>query len=315
MRYFLKKLITLVLTLLCISFITFLAFQVIPGDSAAVSLGKDASQEQIEALREARGLNAPVPVQYVRWLSGMLSGSMGESSAYSMPVRELLAGRFTVTMGLGVLSLILIVLFSVPIGILTSKKEGGILDRIITVFNQICMSVPPFFLGILITLLFGFALKWFVPGNYIPAGESFFGYIQYLLFPAMAVAVPKIAMLVKMLRSSILREKGLDYVRTARSKGNTENRILYHHILRNACIPFITFFGMVAADVLAGSMIIEQVFNLPGLGRLLIVSIGNRDYPVVQVIVVYMAALVLLINFLVDLAYRRVDPRIGKGEA
>ncbi len=172
------------------------------------------------------------------------------------------------------------------------------------------MAVPAFFLGIIITLIFGRILRWFSPGGYVSPGEDFFGYLSYMLFPAISVAIPKIAMTVKFLKTSVLRELKLDYVRTARSKGNTERAILWGHVLKNALIPVITFMGMVVADVLAGSIVVEQVFNLPGVGRLLITAISNRDYPVVEAVVVYIASVVLIVNFIVDLLYQKVDPRV-----
>ena len=310
MKYFIKKFCTLIITLFIISFVTFLAFQVIPGDSAVTALGTDASPEQVEALRESYGLNKNIAERYGDWLFHAARGDFGESVNYGIPVGELVGDRFFVTAGLGILSILIIVVLSLPLGILSAKKEGGLWDRLITLISQIGMAVPPFFLGMLITLLFGIVLKWFIPGRYVSFSESPAGYLHYMIFPALAIAVPKTAMMVKFLRSSVLRQMKSDYVRTARSKGNTENKVLYRHVLKNALIPVITFLGMVIADVLAGSIIIEQVFNLPGMGRLLIVGISNRDFPVVQAIVLYIAVLVIMVNFIVDMIYRLIDPRI-----
>lgn len=310
MKYFIKKFCTLIITLFIISFVTFLAFQVIPGDSAVTALGTDASPDQVEALRESYGLNKNIAERYADWLFDAVRGDFGESVNYGIPVRKLVGDRFFVTAGLGILSILIIVMLSLPLGILSAKREGGLWDRLITLISQIGMAVPPFFLGMLITLLFGIVLKWFTPGRYVSIRESPAGYLHYMIFPALAIAVPKTAMMVKFLRSSVLRQMKSDYVRTARSKGSTENRVLYRHVLKNALIPVITFLGMVIADVLAGSIIIEQVFNLPGMGRLLIVGISNRDFPVVQAIVLYIAVLVITVNFIVDVVYRLIDPRI-----
>ena len=223
---------------------------------------------------------------------------------------ELLTAILPATVGLAAISIILIIVISVPLGLLCSRKEGGAADRAVTILTQTLMAVPAFFLGIIITLVFGLILKWFQIGGYIDPKANFTGFLQYMIFPAAAVAVPKIAMTVKFLKTSVLRELKLDYVRTARSKGNTERVVLWRHVLKNALIPVITFMGMVIADVLAGSIVIEQVFNLPGVGRLLVVAIGNRDYPVVEAVVVYIAAVVLIVNFIVDLLYQKVDPRV-----
>lgn len=312
MKYIIKKFSALIITLFVISFLSFFAFQVIPGDSALVSLGTNATKEELESRREELGYNKSIPERYLNWLTKALKGDFGDSTSYNMPVNQLLAGKFSVTIGLGMMSILFIVIISVPIGILSSKRNQDSSKIGISLLMQIGMAIPPFFLGMIITLLFGLILKWFTPGNYIPPSEHFFGYIRFMIFPALAIAIPKIAMMVKFLRSSIDRQLALDYVRTAKSKGNTKTQVLYHHVLKNACIPVITFLGMMIAEVMAGSIVIEQVFNMPGLGRLLVVAISNRDFMVVQVIILYIAALVMIVNFLVDIAYQWVDPRLRR---
>ncbi|MBQ9119549.1 MAG: ABC transporter permease [Lachnospiraceae bacterium] len=310
MRYYIKKIVSLIMVLFLVILLTFLAFQVIPGDGALAKLGVDATEEAIEALRESLGLNKSIPARFVDYFKGILHGDFGISYQYDQPVAELVAARMPATLGLALISILLIVVVSLPLGLLCSKKENGTVDNIITLLTQTLMAVPAFFLGILITLIFGLTLRWFMPGRYVAPAEDFGAFLRYMIFPATAIAVPKIAMLVKFLKTSVIRELKLDYVRTARSKGNTDRAVLWKHVLKNALIPVITFMGMVIADVLAGSIVIEQVFNLPGLGRLLVVAIGNRDYPVVQAIVIYIASVVLIINFIVDLLYQKVDPRI-----
>ena len=310
MRYYVKKIVSLIMVLFLIMLLTFIAFQVIPGDGAISRLGVDATDEEVEALREALGLNRSLPKRFFSFLGGAVHGDFGKSYQYSKPVSELLTARLPATVGLAAISIILIIVISVPLGLLCSRKEGGAADRAVTILTQTLMAVPAFFLGIIITLVFGLILKWFQIGGYIDPKANFTGFLQYMIFPAAAVAVPKIAMTVKFLKTSVLRELKLDYVRTARSKGNTERVVLWRHVLKNALIPVITFMGMVIADVLAGSIVIEQVFNLPGVGRLLVVAIGNRDYPVVEAVVVYIAAVVLIVNFIVDLLYQKVDPRV-----
>lgn len=310
MRYYVKKIVSLIMVLFLIMLLTFIAFQVIPGDSAVSRLGVDATPEAIEALRESLGLNKSLPERFFSFLGGAVRGDFGDSYQYGKPVGELLASRLSVTIWLAVLSILMIVCLSIPLGLLCSRKENGLADRIITMVTQTLMAVPAFFLGIIITLLFGLVLKWFVPGAYVPMKEDFGEFFHYMIFPAVAIAVPKIAMTVKFLKTSVLRELKLDYVRTARSKGNGERAILWRHVLKNALIPVITFMGMVIADVLAGSIVVEKVFNLPGIGRLLITAIASRDYPVVEAGVVYIASVVLIVNFIVDLLYQKVDPRV-----
>lgn len=310
MKYIIKKMITLIITLLAVTFLTFIAFELVPGDSTLIQLGTDATQEQIEALREQMGYNDPALVRYGRWLSRAIVGDFGESTKYDQPVSELIKERFPVTIGLALVSILITVLISLPLGMFTSKKEDTRLEGVYRFFTQLGMAIPPFFLGILITLIFGLVLKWFTPGAYIAPEESLSGFISYLIFPAVAIAIPKITMLVKFMKTSVKRQLTLDYVRTAKSKGSTLNRVLYRHVLKNALIPVITFLAMLIADVFAGSMVVEQVFNLPGLGRLLVVAISNRDYPVVQAIVIYIATVVLVMNFAVDVLYRVIDPRV-----
>lgn len=313
MKYLLKKLITLIITLLFISFLSFAAFSVIPGDAALTKLGKDATEEQLMMMREEMGLNDPLPIRYVNWLKNALQGDFGESYQYdNTPVSELLAVRLPVTVLLAVMALGIILICAVPLGILCARYAGSWIDVIINQLSQIMMAIPAFFLGVLLTYIFGLVLQLFQPGNFIPLEESFSDAMKYLFYPAVAVAIPKIAMVVKFLRNSIISELNKDYVRTARSKGNTENGILYGHVLKNAMIPVITFLAMVVAEILAGSIVVEQVFSVPGVGRLLITAISSRDYPVVQAVVLYVTAVVVILNFAVDVLYQVLDPRVKR---
>lgn len=311
MKYLIKKIITLMITLLLISFLSFAAFSVIPGDAALTKLGKDATEEQLMMMREEMGLDKALPVRYVNWLLGALHGDFGESYQYDdTQVSDLLKIRLPVTLLLAIMAFVIIFVLSVPLGILCARFAGGWLDMLMNQICQIVMAVPAFFLGILITYLFGLILHFFQPGNFVSPSENLIGSIRYLFYPALAVALPKIAMVVKFLRNSILGELHKDYVRTARSKGNTEHGLLYGHVLKNAMIPVITFMAMVIAEILAGSIVVEQVFSVPGVGRLLITAISGRDYPVVQAVVLYVTAVVVILNFLVDVLYQVLDPRV-----
>jgi len=310
MKYFTKKIITLLFTLFFISLAAFLVFQIIPGDPAAMLLDMDATEEQIEAMREQMGLNRPLLVRYSSWVAGFLKGDLGTSYQYQIPVAELLKNKLPVTFALAGVTFLLILFLSLPFGILQVRFADTKSGTLLHLINQSIMAIPSFFLGIVIILIFGLILKWFTPGNYISYTEDKKGFLLYLIAPAMAIAVPKAAMVVKFLRNSVLEQSKNDYVKTAYSKGNTERRTLYRHILKNACIPVITILGMMAAETMAGSIVVEQVFNLPGLGRLLVASIGSRDYPVVQAILVYIASIVVILNGMVDVLYRFFDPRI-----
>jgi len=310
MKYVVKKMGVLIVMLFLVSFITFIAFSVIPGDSAVVALGTDATEEAIEMLRESLGYNDPITVRYVHWVKQVLAGDFGISQQFKTPVSQLIGEKLPLTISVAVLAIIMITAVGIPLGLWLAKAKNQKLKSAIGFITQIFMSIPPFFMGMVLTLVFGIVLKWFTPGDYAALEENPGAYFGYLCYPAIAIALPKISMTAKFTASSVCREMDLDYVRTAYSKGNTRNQVFRKHILRNAMMPVVTFMGMVIADVLAGSIIVEQVFNLPGLGRLLVTSIGNRDLFVVQAIVLYIITVVLVINFLVDIIYQVLDPRV-----
>ncbi|MBQ4218815.1 MAG: ABC transporter permease [Butyrivibrio sp.] len=311
MKYIIKKVISMIITLVVVSLCVFLAFSIIPGDPALKKLGTEASPELIAQTREQMGLNDPVIVRYFKWFGAFLQGDMGKSYNYSVPVAGMILNKIPITLTMAIMSFLLTIVVSIPMGIITAKHEGGILDRVVTVINQVIMAVPPFFSGILITFIFGMIFKLFKPGGFISYSEDFAGFVGYLIFPSIAVALPKIAMTVKMLRGSVIDEAKKDYTRTAYSRGNNTNGVLYRHVLKNALIPVITFLGMLLADMIAGSIVIEQVFGIPGISRILLTSISNRDYPVVEAIIMGIAMIVIVTNLLVDIIYRIVDPRIG----
>ncbi|MEG0876024.1 MAG: ABC transporter permease [Oscillospiraceae bacterium] len=310
MRYVLKRLGLFILTLLIISFVVFFAFQIIPGDPTARMLGTQATPEKIAALREELGLNAPAILRYFRWLGDFITGDFGMSFSFNMPVSQLLSGKLFITSALTLLSFIMVVVVSIPLGILLARFANSIPDRIFMVINQIIMSIPPFFVGIVFTYVFGLVLKMFTPGDFIQHSENAAGFWGYLFFPAIAIALPKCAMVVKLLRSSMVREMSEDYVRTAYSRGNSRWRVLRTHVMRNAIIPVITFLAFTLVDIIAGSIIIEQVFAIPGVGRLLLSSILGRDLPVVQTIIMIIATVVISVNYLADISYKYIDPRI-----
>lgn len=310
MKYVIKKVGTMIFTLCIVCFLIFGAFSMIPGDPALSKLGTQATESSLNALREEMGLNRPFLVRFGDWFIHALQGDFGTSYSYNMPVAEMVMDKIPITITMTLMAFVLIVVISIPLSVYTVKHENGMVDKVIMVLNQVLMAVPPFFSGILITFVFGILLKWFVPGGYVSYETNFGGFLGYMVFPAVAIALPKIAMTVKLFRSSLLQEKKKEYVRTAYSKGNNTRGVLYGHILKNALIPVITFLGMVLTDMIAGSIIIEQVFNIPGLGRILLTSISNRDYPVVEAIVLCIAVLVIVVNFLVDVLYHVIDPRM-----
>ena len=262
MKYTVKKIAGLIITLLIVSMLAFLAFELIPGDPARSILGTEATESKVQALREEMGLNRPLPQRYGQWVKDFVTGDMGTSYSYQEPVKDLIADKLPVTFTMTAMAFVFILLFSIP------------------------------------------------PGGYISYTENVSGFLGYLIFPSLALALPKAAMTAKMFRNALLSEMHKDYIRTAKSRGNGPWRILICHAFRNGILPVITFLGMAAADLIANSIVIEQVFGIPGLGRTLISSISNRDYPVVEAVIVLIAAVILILNTVVDLLYRALDKRI-----
>jgi ABC-type dipeptide/oligopeptide/nickel transport system permease component len=290
--------------------LTFFAFELIPGDPARSILGTEGTEEQVRALREEMGLNRPLPQRYACWIMDFLRGDMGESYYYQKSVQDLIGDRIPITVTMTVMAFVMILLLAAGIGILGVRHANRLFDRVFLVVGQVTMSIPPFFIGIMFTAVFGLAFRWFTPGGYVSYTEDMGAFLGYLLLPSLSIALPRAAMAAKLLRSSLLAEMQKDYVRTAYSRGNGPWRVLFSHVLKNGVLPVITFLGMTAADIIANSIVVEQVFGIPGVGRMLISSISKRDYPVVEAVIVLIAVVTLLMNTLVDLLYRKLDKRI-----
>ncbi len=313
MKYALKRAAAGLATILIVSFLTFAAFSLISGDTATAMLGTAATPERLAALRAELGLDRPLMVRYGEWLLGFFTGDLGVSSSYSQPVWDILAPKFRLTLCLSLLSFALITAVSIPLGLWSAGRQR--FEGARTALNQLGMAVPPFFTGILLSWVFGVGLKWFTPGQFPDAGEDFAGAAVYLLFAAAALSIPRIAMTARMLRSTVREELGKDYVRTAISRGNDRGQVLRRHVLKNALPPVVTFLAQTMAEIVAGSIVVEQVFVIPGLGRMLVTSIAGRDYPVVQAIVVILAFWVVLAGTAADLVNQRMDPRLRLGGA
>nr|WP_325297265.1 ABC transporter permease [uncultured Dysosmobacter sp.] len=313
MKYAAKRIAMLLLTMVIVSFLAFAAFSLISGNTAEILLGTQATPERVAALERELGLDRPLLARYAGWLLGFFTGDLGTSFSYKQPVWELIAPKAAVTLCLSALSFLLIVAVSIPLGVRSARQAGGRLDGVWTALDQLCMAVPPFFTGILLSWLFSTVLRWFVHGNFPDLRADFPGALKYLFFAAVSLAIPRAAMTVRMLRSTILREMRKDYVRTAISRGNDRGGVLYRHVLKNALVPVVTFLAQTMAEIVAGGIVVEQVFAIPGLGRMLVASISNRDYPVVQAIVVILAFWVVLAGTAADLINQRIDPRLRLG--
>jgi ABC-type dipeptide/oligopeptide/nickel transport system permease component len=284
---------------------------VIRGDPASSLGGIWVSSDQLETLREDMGLNQNIFVRYINWLSDFIRGNPGNSfSFHGESISSMMRERLPVSFFLALFSLVFIFLIAVPVSLFTIKKEGGLLDRMINIFTAAGISIPGFFLGLLFIFIFGFTFHLFIPGEYISYKENVLKFITSLIFPSLAIALPSSAVLIKFLRASIFAEFKNDYVRTARSKGAHYYYILRRHVLKNAAIPAVAVSAMIIAEVLSGSIVIEQVFSIPGMGRLLIAAISSRDYPLIQALMVYIAFIVIAANAVADIVIIILDPRI-----
>lgn len=312
LKYAAKKAGSAIVLILIVSALVFWAFSVIPGDPALAKLGTQATPEALSALRHKMGLDQPLWLRYLQWMKGILMGDLGASYTYDIPVSQLLSEKVPTTLMLALLSFLLAAGLGIWAGTYSAKHTGGVFDRVMVVINQVVMSVPAFFFGLLMTWLFGLVLHFFVPGDFVSYRENFPRFLGQLFFPALAAALPRATMAAKLLRTSILEESTKDYVRTAYSRGNDTSGVLKNHVLKNALLPVITFLGMTFADLIAGSIIIEQVFSVPGVGRALLSAISNRDYPVVMAVILLITVCVVVTNGLVDILYKTIDPRTEK---
>jgi peptide/nickel transport system permease protein len=310
MSYYFRRILTLLLTVLFVLVLTFAVFRVIPGNPALAILGVEASQQQIDMLSAKLGTDRPLAVQLIDWFRGAATLDLGTSLRFDEPVSALIASRLPVTLTLSLEAVAIIVAVSIPLGILAARKRGRAADLLVSVGTQLGLAIPSFWMGILLILLFGLTLRWVPVSTFVGWNESPLLALRSTILPAVALAIPQIAIVVRYLRTTMLEQLGLEYVRTARSKGLSERAVLYGHVLRNALLPVITIIGIQFGELLAGSLVVEQVFTLPGFGSLLITAIGNRDYPLIQGLVLFIATSVIAINFLVDLSYRWLDPKI-----
>jgi len=311
MAFIAKRIVITFLTMLLVSVLTFAAFRFIPGDAALVSLGIEAGEAQIEALRAEMGLDKSFLNQYSSWLGKFLTGNLGNSSRFrGISISGMLSERLPVTFALSGLSFLFIILIAIPASLIGIKKESSIFNNIITGLTALNISIPGFFLGVLFIFIFGITFKLFIPGEFIGYRQNPAGFLHCLVFPSLAIALPNAALVVKFLRPSIYSELRSDYTRTAKSKGASSTYILRNHALKNASLPVITLLGMITGEILSGSVVIEQVFGIPGIGKLLIASITARDYLTIETIVIYIAFVVILANTLSDIILQIIDPRI-----
>ncbi len=310
MAYYARKTAGFIVTLLLVSLVTFAVFQILPGDPATAILGVDADPVQIEQLRHEIGADQPLPQRFLNWAAGVLRGDLGASYQYRQPVAKLISGGLSVTVSLAVFSLALTVLIGIPTGLWLARHGKKLYAAPVTFLSQLGLSVPAFCMSIVLIEIFSVQLRWLPSMGYTPWAQSPLKCLQSLLLPALAISFGSSAVLIRYVRASVSQQEGELYVRTAKSKGAAPGRVMWGHVLRNSLIPVLTIFGMLVTDVLGGSIIIENVFSLPGIGRLISTSIATRDLPLIQGLVLYLAGIVVVCNFVVDILYSVIDPRI-----
>ena len=305
-----RRLIAFVLTLMAAALVIFLMLEVLPGDPAAVTLGLNAAPEALAALRAEMGLDRPAVVRFLAWIGGLLTGDLGLSYTYRVPVSQLIAERMAVTLPLALMAMTLAAAIGVPLGMLAAANHNRPADAAVMVFAQAGLAIPNFWFGLLLVLVFAIGLGWLPAGGFPGWQAGAAAAFRSLALPALALALPQAAILARVTRSAMLDTLQEDFVRTARAKGLGEAATVLRHALRNALIPVVTILGLQFSVLIAGAIIIENVFALPGLGRLVFQSIAQHDLIVVKDLVMLFAALAILVNFLVDLLYGVIDPRL-----
>jgi len=308
--WFVKRLMSLVATLFVASLVIFITIEVVPGDPAAYMMGLNAAPEALASLRAELGLDVSKPERYLNWVSGLLRGDFGQSYTYRTPVADMIGDRLWISLPLALLALILSTAIAFPAGIIAASHRGGIADMSVTAFTQIGIAIPNFWFALLLVLFFAIKLGWFSSGGFSGWDAGLIAGLKSLTLPAIALALPQAAILTRVMRSSLLDVLGEDYLRTARAKGLSNRQVLWRHALRNAMIPVLTIIGLQFSFLLAGAIIIENVFFLPGLGRLIFQSIAQRDLIVVESVVMLLVFAVVMVTFFVDVAYAWVDPRL-----
>ncbi len=306
----LRRTLGLLLTLWVASLVVFAVLEVLPGDPAAVMLGVNARPDTLAALRAQMGLDRPPVERYLRWIAGLLTGDLGTSYTYHVPVAELVRDRIAVSLPLALLAITLSTAIALPTGVYAAARRGRFADALVMGLTQLGVAVPNFWFAILLVLLFAVRLGWLPAGGFSGWEQGLWPGLRSLLLPAVALALPQAAILARVTRSSVLESLGEDYVRTARAKGLPRRLALLRHAVPNALIPVVTIMGLQFSFLLAGTIIIENVFYLPGIGRLIFQAIAQRDLIVLKSVIVLLAGTVVFVNFLVELAYLWLDPRL-----
>lgn len=310
LAYVLKRVLSSVPVMIVVAVVIFAILRLTPGDPAAILAGDDATQEQLARIRESLGLDQSIPVQLVAWFRQILVGDLGVSLLSGVPVVRMIGERVGPTLSLAAGTMIVTVLVAIPMGIVAARRPGGVLDRVVMALSVLGFSVPIFVTGYVLIYLLALKLGWFPVQGYRSLAEGFLPWIQRLAMPVLALSGVYVALVARITRSSLIEVMGEDFIRTARAKGAPERAILLRHGLRNAAVPIVTIIGIGIASLITGVVVTESVFNLPGLGRLVVEAVLARDYPVIQGLILMFSFTYILINLVVDILYTVFDPRI-----
>ncbi|MER9216856.1 ABC transporter permease [Mesorhizobium sp. M0663] len=308
--YTLRRMVSTIAVMAMVGIFVFLLLRLAPGDPAAMIAGKSATAEMIAGIRQQLGLNDPMPVQFLRWVRDMLGGDFGTSIFAGRPVLELISQRLEPTLSLSILTMILSVTVGVSFGILAAWRTGGLVDRLLAAFSALGYSVPVFVIGYFLIYFFAIRMHWLPVQGYVPIDGGLGPWFVHLILPTVALGLGFIAFIARITRASMLEVLSEDYMRTAAAKGASPYAMLFHHALKNAGVPILTVIGISFAYLIGGVVLTETVFNIPGIGRLVVDAINNRDYPIIQSVLILTSGLYVLINLTVDLAYTLIDPRI-----
>lgn len=309
-KYIFKRILAAIPVLFVVSVVVFMIIHLTPGDPARVMLGDQALEEDVEALRESLGLNEPLVVQYINWILGVFRGDLGNSLFMEGTMGSIILEHLYPTIALSLMALIIAILIAIPCGILAAKKKGKITDTVVMSGAMVGISVPNFLLGLLLIIIFAVNLQIFPASGYIPISEDVGQFFYFIILPAFALGLMHAALITRMTRSSMLEVLNSDYIKMAKAKGVGNTKILYVHALKNAALPILTIVGQSMMSLLAGALVTERVFNIPGIGQLVINSINRRDYEVVQAVVLVIALINVIIMLLIDLLYGCIDSRV-----
>lgn len=312
--YLLKRLLSVIPVLFIVSIIVFLVLHFTPGDPAIVILGDDATQQEVDDLRDQLGLNRPIYEQYGSWIFNALQGDLGESFYMNETVVEAIASHLGPTVSLGLLSMLVAIILAIPLGIVAARRKGTATDQSVMVFSLLGMSVPNFLLSLFLILIFSVTLRWLPVAGYQPLSAGLLEHLKFLILPAIALGTAQAALIARMTRSSMLEVLNAGYIKTARAKGVKEHWVIYKHALRNASLPILTVAGQSFLSLMGGTAIVETIFAIPGIGQLIVNGVMRRDYAVVQGTVLYVTFAFVFVNLAVDMLYGVVNPQVRLGQ-